>query len=140
MINNIIAAISHKLRQAYGDEYGIYSEDEEQGLPTPCFFIAVLSPSRTQIVGPRYLATHPFDIRYHPTEPGRIGEMENVAANLYEVLEYVTLANGDLLRYSNTHHETKEGVLHFCVNYNMILRIEQGLADEMETLTLKSGV
>ncbi|MEL0861914.1 hypothetical protein VXA97_19790, partial [Clostridioides difficile] len=45
MLNNIIDGISIKLDKSFGNEYTIYSEDVEQGINEPCFFIVPLNPS-----------------------------------------------------------------------------------------------
>ncbi|HBF6658324.1 TPA: hypothetical protein NRK94_003703, partial [Clostridioides difficile] len=47
MLNNIIDGISIKLDKSFGNEYTIYSEDVEQGINEPCFFICPLNPSKT---------------------------------------------------------------------------------------------
>ncbi|WP_334303291.1 phage tail terminator family protein, partial [Clostridioides difficile] len=39
MLNNIIDGISVKLDKSFGEKYTIYSEDVEQGINEPCFFI-----------------------------------------------------------------------------------------------------
>ncbi|EMJ6349287.1 TPA: hypothetical protein KP563_003503, partial [Clostridioides difficile] len=46
MLNNIIDGISIKLDKSFGNEYTIYSEDVEQGINEPCFFIVPLNPSK----------------------------------------------------------------------------------------------
>lgn len=47
MLNNIIDGISVKLDKSFGEKYTIYSEDVEQGINEPCFFIVPLNPSKT---------------------------------------------------------------------------------------------
>lgn len=44
MLNEIIKGTSIKLNTAFGDGHEIYSNDVEQGLSEPCFFIGVLKP------------------------------------------------------------------------------------------------
>ncbi|HBH3416838.1 TPA: hypothetical protein KSJ58_004077, partial [Clostridioides difficile] len=46
MLNNIIDGISIKLDKTFGESYTIYSEDVEQGINEPCFFIVPLNPSK----------------------------------------------------------------------------------------------
>ncbi|WP_334295846.1 phage tail terminator family protein, partial [Clostridioides difficile] len=43
MLNNIIDGISIKLDKSFGESYTIYSEDVEQGINEPCFFIVPLN-------------------------------------------------------------------------------------------------
>ena len=42
MINSIIEAISIALNAEFGDDYTTYTEEQEQGLKEPCFFISTL--------------------------------------------------------------------------------------------------
>jgi hypothetical protein len=138
MVNDLIDAISIKLNQAFGDSKKIYSETVKQGLQEPCFFIAVLNPSQKQMVGNRYFRQHPFDIHYFPAVQGNNNELQEMAAELFDALEYITLTNGDLLRGTKMHYETVDGVLHFFVNYNMFIhKIKTN--DNMEVLTIKTS-
>ena len=45
MINSIIEAISIALNAEFGDDYTTYTEEQEQGLKEPCFFISTLEPT-----------------------------------------------------------------------------------------------
>nr|WP_237775067.1 hypothetical protein [Clostridioides difficile] len=55
MLNNIIDGISIKLDKSFGNEYTIYSEDVEQGINEPCFFIVPLNPSKVSYPSGRTL-------------------------------------------------------------------------------------
>ena len=140
MVNNIIDGISIKLNQVFGDGTRIYSETVKQGLEEPCFFIAVLNPSQAKMIKGRYFRQHPFDVHYFPTNTdGKNKEIQSVASQLLDGLEYITLTNGDLVRGTNMNYEVVDGVLHFFVQYNMyIKKIE--VSDDMETLTIETDV
>ena len=140
MVNNLIDGISIKLNQVFGDGKKIYSETVKQGLKEPCFFIAVLNPSQSKMIGGRYFRQHPFDVHYFPANTdGKNEEMRRVASQLLDGLEYITLTNGDLVRGTNMNYEVVDGVLHFFVQYNMyIKKIE--VIDDMETLTMETDV
>ena len=43
MINSIIEGISASLNAEFGDDYTIYTENVEQGLKEPCFFISCIA-------------------------------------------------------------------------------------------------
>lgn len=139
MVNNLIDGISIKLNQVFGDGKRIYSESVKQGLKEPCFFIVSLNPSQTQAMGLKYFRQHPFDIHYFPSKTGGNQEIQDVASDLFEALEYITLLNGDLVRGTNMHYEVIDGVLHFFVSYNMYVKkvVE---TDPMETLTTETSV
>lgn len=140
MVNNLIDGISVKLNQVFGDDYRIYSENVNQGLQEPSFFIAVLNPTQSQVIGLRFFKEHPFDIHYFPSKDGGNQEIQDVASELFEALEYITLLNGDLVRGTEMHYEKVNDVLHFFVKYNMFVHKQVEVADEMETLTVNNDV
>ena len=123
MVNELLNGISIKLNQVFGDGYEIYGDtDVVQGLKEPCFFIAILNPSQTKLIGQRYFREHPFDVQFFPTKSGDNVELQKVASELFLALEYITLLNGDLVHGTSMNYENVDGVLHFKVNYNMFLR------------------
>lgn len=140
MVNDLIDGISVKLNQVFGDGVRIYSESVKQGLKEPCFFIAVLNPAQSPIIGVRYFREHPFDIHYFPSKDGGNQEIQDVASKLFDALEYITLLNGDLVRGTEMHYEKVNDVLHFFVKYNMFVYKHVEQADAMETLTVNNNV
>ena len=107
----------------------------KQGLTEPCFFIAVLKPEQTPLLGDRAIWRNPFDIHYFPKEPGTNAELYDVATKLMYYLRYITLPDGDMLRGMSISFEAVDGVLHFFVSYNLIVNIPKELPT-METLTV----
>lgn len=140
MVNDLIDGISIKLNQVFGDGKKIYSESVKQGLKEPCFFIAVLNPLQTQIIGNMYLRQQPFDVHYFPIIQGSKNELHAMASDLFIALEYVTLINGDLVHGTKMSYEVVDDVLHFFVNYDMRIRKVETPTDSMGTLTVKNGV
>lgn len=137
MVNEILTGISVKLNQVFGEGYEIYGDsDVVQGLTEPCFFIAILQPSQSKLIGQRYFREHPFDVQYFPKESRNNIELHDVASELFEALEYITLLSGDLVHGTSMEYEIVDGVLHFKVNYNMFLRKEAKL-DPMETIDVE---
>lgn len=131
MVNDLIDGISVKLNQVFGDGVRIYSESVKQGLKEPCFFIAVLNPTQNPIIGARYFREHPFDIHYFPSKDGGNQEIQDVASDLFETLEYITLLNGDLVRGTNMHYEVIDGVLHFFVTYGLYVTKKDILEEDL---------
>ena len=122
MVNEIINGISLKLNQVFGDGVEIYGDtDIVQGLAEPCFFIALLNPSQTKMVGHRYFRENPFNVQYFPRNAEDNIELHDVASELFEVLEYITLPNGDVLHGTAMSYDIVGGVLHFRVNYNLYI-------------------
>lgn len=141
MINDIVDGISIKLNQVFGDTFKIYyDEDVSQGLTEPCFFIAVLNPSQAKVIGNRYFRQHPFDIHYFPVVRDNNNELQGKALDLYEALESVTIADGDLVLGTKMNHEVVDGVLHFFVNFDMYVKKVVVPEDDMETLTVNNNV
>lgn len=142
MVNNIIDAISIKLDSVFNVEsnvYRIYADtDVIQDLEEPCFFIAVLQPSQKPYPIGRYYRAHPFDVHFFPAENYDNAALIGMADELFEVLEYVTMTNGDLIRGAEMSYNIVDGVLHFFVSYNMFLRTEN-TAENMETLDIITG-
>ena len=137
-INSLIASLSLKLRQEYGDGINIYSENAEQGFIKPCFFIGVLNPSSKNLLGQRYFRKYPFDITYFPEIENSNNEMQAIASNLYEIMDIITLNNGDKVRGRKMHHEVTGGSLHFYVDFDMILRKIEIVDDYMENMQVKN--
>lgn len=135
MLTEIIKGISMALNAAFGDGYEIFQNDVEQGLNEPCFFIAVLQPEVTPMLGRRSIWRHPFDIQYFPTRPGNNTEMFTVAETMIEALNFITLPNGDLLHGTSVNYEIVDNVLHFFVNYNspMIQPADETMMETLET-------
>ena len=122
MINKIMDGISAKLNQAFGDGYEIYGDtDVIQGLKEPCFFIAILNPSFKKYVGLRYFVENPFVVQYFPKDAKDNAELHDVAFEMFQALEFITLPDGDTLHGTSIEHEVVDGVLNFKVNYNMFV-------------------
>jgi len=134
MLNEIIAGISRKLNAAFGDEYEIYENDVEQGLTEPCFFISLLEPEASPLLGTRGVRKYPFDIHYFPKQTGNNAELFSVAETLLIALESIPMSDGLPLRGTSMSFKTIDGVLHFFVNYNPIV-IQPKEETHMETLT-----
>ena len=138
MLNEIIKGISIKLNAAFGDGYEIYDKDVEQGLTEPCFFIDVLKPEISPLLGTRGIRRNPFDIHYFPKDSRYNGEMYAIAERLMYELAFITVPSGEQLRGTKMAYEIVEGVLHFFVNYNLTV-IQPPEWIPMETLTTDVG-
>ena len=123
MVNDIINAISIKLNSVFGEGCKIYTENVEQGLTEPCFFIKYLTTTTKPYLGKRKRHSYSFDIHYFP-EAGN-EEMLNVAEDMLEALEWVTLLNGDILRGLSPQSEIVDDVLHVSVSYPVMLKVAE---------------
>lgn len=146
MLNKIITGISQKLDEEFNTEenegYIIHTENVEQGLEEPCFFIFSLKPSSKQLVGNRYERKYPFDIHFFPDTELVDGistinnQLNEVTERLFTALEYITVDNS-LVRGTSINAEIVDNVLHFFINFNMIVKKETEPIDTMGSLTIK---
>nr|DAF76096.1 MAG TPA: tail completion protein [Caudoviricetes sp.] len=145
MLNKIITGISQALDAEFNsenEEYIIHTENVEQGLEEPCFFIFSLNPSSKQLVGNRYERKYPFDIHFFPNTELVDGvstinnQINEVTERLFTALEYITVDNS-LVRGTSINAEIVDNVLHFFINFNMIVKKETEPIDTMGSLTIK---
>lgn len=139
MVNDIINGISIKLNSVYGDGYKIHTSKVSQGLKTPCFFIKLLTVINTPFIGKRKLREYSFDVHYFPMDEADNEEMLTVGDRLMEVLEYITLLNGDIIRGFDSDYEIMDGVLHFQITYKMMLN-DISKDDAMDNYGVDIGV
>lgn len=135
MLNEIIAGISRKLYDTFG--FTIYVENVAQGLIMPCFLIRPININHEQIMGMRYYMHNSFDICYFSSEKNLKHNLFAIGEQLQTEMEYIALGNNDLLHATGSRFEIIDDVLHFFVNYNLVMRKEQVNEDAMETLYLK---
>lgn len=139
MENKIITGISQKLFETFGLDYKIYTENIEQFLNPPCFYVELLQSSMQQIVSRRYRLENLFYIHFFTNENEPKNDFRSVADILYDTLEYISVDN-DLVRGLNMHYEIVDDVLHFFVSYNLILIKTLEPEDKMETLKTRGEI
>lgn len=139
MENKIITGISQKLFETFGLDYKIYTENVEQFLNPPCFYVELLQSSMQQIVSRRYRLENLFDIHFFTNENEPKNDFRRVADVLYDALEYISVDN-DLVRGLGMHYEIVDDVLHFFVSYNLILIKTLEPEDKMETLKTRGEI
>ncbi|CCL55970.1 phage tail terminator family protein [Clostridioides difficile] len=138
MLNNIIDGISVKLDKSFGESYTIYSEDVEQGINEPCFFIVPINSSKVSYPNARELKKNSFDVHYFPKSNDKSFEINEVAEMLLEELEYINV-NEDLVRGTNMNYEIIDNVLHFFVDYNYFT-IKSNNTEKMNDVELFGGL
>lgn len=139
MINSIIEAISFTLVAYFGDGYTIYTEEDEQGLKEPCFFISTLEPTHNLFHDRRYFKQQQFCIQFFPANRSREkAECNDIAERLEECLETITV-DGDLMHGDKMNHKIVDNVLNFFVNYDCFV-IKKRNDELMETLDFKNSL
>ncbi len=141
MINRILEAIGVALRAKFGDSCEIYTEETEQGLEGPCFFVQCMNFSSELLKEGRFLRRSRFLIRYSPPPGGgRYRECCAAAGQLSDCLECITVDG--LIRGTQMHGEIAGGILHYYVNYDYLacVREETVAMGEMTSyVTAKGG-
>lgn len=137
METQIINGISTKLFETFGSDYTIYTENVEQFLKEPCFYIELISSNRKQFVTNRYKSDNSFDIHFFTSENEPKNEFRRIADILFDELEYIQLNDGALLRGINMHYEIVDDVLHFFVDYNLVLQKDSEQKDFMQNYETK---
>ena len=137
LIKEIINGISKKLYGFYEGLYDIYVEEVEQGLQMPCFMINLISSDIRMILKPRYKFESVFDVIYFGD--GYKDCMDR-GSELYDILEYITINDKDLIRGTKMNMYIIKNILHFRVNYNLILQNKPDIIDMMEEHQINIGV
>ena len=120
MLDKIVDGISEKLIEVFGKRYKVYTESVEQGLKNPCFFINLVNPASTNMLGERFFRENLFCIQYFPKSKEPKAECYKVQDKLYVTLDYIEI-DGKPQRGIKMRGEFIDGVLHFFVNYNMFV-------------------
>lgn len=137
LIKEIINGISQKIYSFYEGLYDIYVEEVEQGLQMPCFMINLISSDIRMILKPRYKFESVFDVIYFGE--GYKDCMDR-GSELYDILEYITINDKDLIRGTKMNMDIIKNILHLRVNYNLILQNKPDIIDMMEEHQINIGV
>lgn len=102
MVNKTINAVMSALHNTFGDDYSYLKENNEQGLPTPCFLVSLLRPTSRGSLWRTYSRVMPIVINYFPKSDVRpknecydIGERALEAVEVIEI-EGVKVSGTDL--------------------------------------------
>lgn len=136
-IKEIINGISKKIYGFYEGLYDIYVEEVEQGLQMPCFMINLISSDIRMILKPRYIFESVFDVIYFGDG---YKDCLDKGSELFDILEYITINDKDLIRGTRMNMDIIKNILHFRVNYNLILQNKPDIIDMMEDHQINIGV
>ncbi|MDR1754572.1 MAG: hypothetical protein LBR74_06660 [Eubacterium sp.] len=92
MIQNIIGGICKRLNEAFGDDYGIYTEDMEQDLNAPGFSVRLVNLKSKDEMDGRIFLENQFCIRYYPKSADKPqAERYDIQEKLLLALRYITI-------------------------------------------------
>lgn len=119
MTKHIRDSITNRIYERFGNDYNIEIESKEQGFTTPCFFVQMLETQEIPKPMNRYLLINPVKIVYFPkSEYEPLDECYGVQSDLKNILEYITLADGSVLRGTDIRTVIVGKQLHAFVNYD----------------------
>lgn len=124
-----------KIDSIFGDTSVIYTENIEQDLQEPCFYVQLLAASNRQVFNNRYYLEHSFDVHYFPGTADKNYEMNEVASKL-QGLEYID-KKGRLLRGTKLKYRIIDGILHFFVDYSFYAYLTKEEVDKMQSIKIK---
>ncbi len=134
MINDLMTGISQAIRREFPETtHSIYTEETEQVMQIPYFFILCVSQSHNAKLDNRFFLDSSFDVQYYP----KVGcnECWEVAEQLRGLLEEV-LVDGSLVRGNNMSYKVENGVLHFVIDYNLPMIYEKEAVELMGGVTI----
>lgn len=137
MVNNIVFGIAKTLDKNFAD-VPIYTDNVEQGLSMPCFFVMPITASEDPLLNVRAMRHVAFDIHYL-SNSGRL-HLEDVASQLYGIFREVEIDDKTLLAGRNLNHQIIDGTLHFFVEFKYTVWYEREEAAMQETLEQDLGV
>ena len=160
MINKIISGISNKIFENYRkqnvfkDDNGdirpvfqssgdrppeIYTESGVQNMTKPCFLINHIESDMDMIINPRYYFNSRFDILYFSDKFDKFRDCAEVCTLLFYILEYIPLDDG-IIRGTNMHSTFSDDILHFTVDYNLIVSNNLDTVDKMQDIKITQGL
>lgn len=144
MTDYITNGITNAIYNEFGDDYNIYVDSQEQGANEPCFFVYLIDSREDEKTMGRYLQKNLYHITYFPKteeaaraetgyyEPNK--ECQDVLRKLTEILRYVEISDGSLIRGTELNGQIADSQLSFYVHYDLYLnRSTPGVA--MSTLS-----
>lgn len=133
MIGEIVDAVGLALKEAFGNNYKVYTEETGKGMDAPCFFVFCSAPRNTRISNQKYFRSNTFCIQYIPSTVNIRAECNEVIERLFECLEYIKV-DSFLLGGRKMESEIKDGVLYFFLNYDFFVYKKEE-TEAMGTLT-----
>lgn len=140
MINQISDGISKTLKANFKD-CKIYSEEVEQGLDVPCFYISHVRSEKKRLIGNRSILKNLFVVQYFPEKSNCKNEgLQRMSSILYVVLDKITMVNGDQLNGYEMEHEIEDGVLNFFVEFRPIVTYGTIVDETMQEMEYDTNV
>lgn len=143
VVNEIVLGIAAKVKAIYKDkgDYPIYTDNEEQGLEKPCFFIKVLNGEESREIGlvSKFYKDLLNIVIIGYTLDGNTEILNDMIDNLYG-LEYIELSDKSLIRAIKLHPKVEDEVLHFLIDYSLFIKKDNNETTKMDDYNLNGEV
>lgn len=155
MIDQVIMAMAAKIHELFPD-VNIYTETVEQGLEEPAFYIHCINVNHQDQIAGRFIHSMPFEVVYF-TDKGAVDQYTKLQTLLVsmrlimlkKVIEH-EVAEGEKpipdtvitnkIRGTELNGRIIDGELHFFVNYDLILALDDGPGELMQNLELNERI
>lgn len=136
MIDMIMDAIAMKIHELFGDGHHIYKHKVEQDLQEPCFLITIVNYSKESLLNARSKRCLSIDVLFFPNK-GK-SQCYDVSEKLTNELDIIKTIDDEQFLGTNMRSEVIDNVLHFFVNYNFILIVQNENVDSMESVVVNT--
>lgn len=134
--SDVLTAVSKTVHAALN--VPIYLEFKENNMTFPCAYIKVIEPSMNRHVGELHNISLYLDIMYYANNLDVVTDTRkliDIPRVLYQLLEFVQVGERTIMG-TGMKYKISDGVLHFFVTYENILRAVSKPIDHMKRMEL----
>lgn len=134
--SDVLTAVSKAVHKALN--VPIYLEFKENNITFPCAYIKVIESSMNRHVGELHNISLDLDIMYYANNLDVVTdtrELIDIPRVLYQLLEFVQVGERTIMG-TGMKYKISDGVLHFFVTYENILRAVSKPIDHMKRMEL----
>lgn len=134
--SDVLTAMSKAVHKALN--VPIYLEFKENNITFPCAYIKVIEPSMNRHVGELHNISLDLDIMYYANNLDVVTDTRkliDIPRVLYQLLEFVQVGERTIMG-TGMKYKISDGVLHFFVTYENILRAVSKPIDHMKRMEL----
>lgn len=134
--SDVLTAVSKAVHKALN--VPIYLEFKENNITFPCAYIKVIEPSMNRHVGELHNFSLDLDIMYYANNLDVVTDTRkliDIPRVLYQLLEFVQVGERTIMG-TGMKYKISDGVLHFFVTYENILRAVSKPIDHMKRIEL----
>ena len=138
--SDVLTAVSKAVHKAL--KVPIYLEFKENNMTFPCAYIKVIEPTMNRHVGELYNTSLDLDIMYYANNLDVVTDTRkllDIPSVLYQLLEFVDVQDRTIMG-TGMKYKISDGVLHFFVTYENILRTVSKPIERMKHMELTERV